>query len=203
MTDEPEADSSFPFGVEFIDGGSVETGGASDALTRGLEEFEKRLEEKMSNVGQPVVLGLVSITSIGAMGAFTVELVQDVPVGVKYDFMNGFEVMVGLIIEDIRQGNERSQELTGDVGKDFIGWVVSAEGLDTSNNEARMTAFYNMGTGAFWARHRIRGEEVTDEGWGYSDKESLGDAGFRVYGALKRLTEVSHYLRIKRDLLNQ
>lgn len=187
--------------IQFMDGGTVPL---ERSLEAALTEFEGSLDQTLDwDEGSVVMLGIVNVSSMIGMGVMEFRFLDIVPDGVSEDFMNGFPLMVDALLDDIRAGEENVKGLMRQLGGGFLGWVMVTQGWDVEERTpegerlaVRMVGYYNTGTQGFWVARRPRGGEV-ECGWGRPDTDD------GVYGALKVMTELSHFLRIRRDLIDQ
>jgi hypothetical protein len=186
-------------GVHFIDGGNTSY---HDALEVSLVGFEQNLEDNRRWGEGPVTLGIVSVSTLAGVGAIQFELLDGdvIPAGLVANPVHGFSTMVNLIVRDVRNDDPNVAHFTDELTNGFLGWVYVVEGTEVDNQggpSVRMMAYYNMGNGAFFVLRREQGGEP-DYGWGVPD--NFHEDGNLVYGTLKRLVQVSHYLIIRGEL---
>lgn len=187
--------------VTFMDGGSVES---RNALNTALTELESNLDQILDwDQGQTVMLAAASFSSLGSMGLIEFRFLDVIPDAVNEHFMEGFPIMVDALVNDVREDNQNAQFLAKEIDKGFLGWVLVAQGWERQDGEepsvlVRMVGYHNIGDHMSWASRRSQ-TEGPDQTWG--TPESEGDHS--IYLAMKKLTEVAHYLRIRRDLLGQ
>lgn len=198
--------------VHFMDGGNRPV---EHALGVSLVKFEESVGQHLAwEQGAEVLLSTVSMSTLSGLGVIEFGVLNRdiVPHAVKGDFVNGFPIMVNDLVQQlVNQDEALIAGLVEELHSGFLGWAVVSQGWDPSEKASdgdpmpiRMTAYYNIGTNAYWVARRTMAGDV-QHGWGTpsSDLEDPDQTVNNIYHALRKMTEASHYVRIGRDLLGQ